>query len=72
MANVMPGDWMFTKSQFPFLGSNVAPALLSDGPVQLTWESTDNQKGPGAAMVTGRLELTDIFRIMRRATERPR
>jgi monoamine oxidase len=30
----------------------VAPELLSDGPVQLTWEATDNQKGPGgAAMV---------------------
>jgi monoamine oxidase len=29
----------------------VAPDLLSDGPVQLIWEATDNQKGPGAALV---------------------
>jgi len=25
MANVMPGVWMFTNSQLPFFGSNVAP-----------------------------------------------
>lgn len=31
--------------------AELAPDLLSDGPVNLTWEGTDNQKGPGAALV---------------------
>jgi monoamine oxidase len=31
--------------------AGLAPDLLSDGPIQFTWESTDNQSGPGAAMV---------------------
>jgi len=29
----------------------LAPELLSDGPVSLTWHSTDGQRGPGEAMV---------------------
>jgi len=28
------------------------PTLLSDGPVQLTWEATDNQPGPGAVLTS--------------------
>jgi len=31
--------------------AGLAPDLLSDGPVNLTWEATDSQPGPGAAMV---------------------
>jgi monoamine oxidase len=31
--------------------SEVAPELLSDGPVSLTWHATDGQRGPGEAMV---------------------
>jgi monoamine oxidase len=31
--------------------AELAPDLLSDGPVNLTWEGTDNQKGAGAALV---------------------
>ncbi len=30
--------------------AELAPDLLSDGPVNWTWHSTDQQKGPGAAM----------------------
>lgn len=41
---------MALKDRF-WQGTQVAPELLSDGPVHLTWESTDNQKGAGAAMV---------------------
>jgi monoamine oxidase len=29
----------------------LAPELLSDGPVSMTWHATDGQKGPGEAMV---------------------
>jgi monoamine oxidase len=29
----------------------LAPELLSDGPVSLTWHATDGQKGPGEALV---------------------
>ena len=31
--------------------AELAPDLLSDGPVNLTWDATDGQPGPGAAMV---------------------
>jgi monoamine oxidase len=31
--------------------AELAPDLLTDGPVQLTWEGTDNQPGAGAVMV---------------------
>ena len=31
--------------------SSLAPELLSDGPISMTWHSTDGQKGPGEAMV---------------------
>lgn len=31
--------------------AELAPDLLADGPVNLTWEGTDNQRGPGAALV---------------------
>jgi monoamine oxidase len=30
----------------------LAPNLLSDGPVQLTWEATDNQPGPGVVLTS--------------------
>lgn len=31
--------------------AELAPDLLSDGPINLTWDATDGQPGPGAAMV---------------------
>jgi monoamine oxidase len=31
--------------------AELAPELLSDGPVSMTWHATDGQKGPGEAMV---------------------
>jgi len=31
--------------------ASLSPDLLSDGPVQITWDGTDNQPGPGAALV---------------------
>ncbi|MGH9310951.1 MAG: FAD-dependent oxidoreductase [Vicinamibacterales bacterium] len=31
--------------------AELAPELLSDGPVSLTWHATDGQRGPGEAMV---------------------
>jgi monoamine oxidase len=31
--------------------SETAPDILSDGPVNLTWDATDGQSGPGAVMV---------------------
>jgi monoamine oxidase len=31
--------------------AELAPDLLSDGPINLTWEATDGQPGPGAVMV---------------------
>ena len=31
--------------------AELAPDLLSDGPVNLTWDGTDGQPGPGAALV---------------------
>jgi monoamine oxidase len=34
------------KSRF-WRRAGLTPNLLSDGPVQLTWEGTDNQRGPG-------------------------
>jgi monoamine oxidase len=34
-----------------WLRRNLSAESLTDGPVQLTWESTDNQKGPGAGLV---------------------
>jgi monoamine oxidase len=32
--------------------SGLTPNLLSDGPVHLTWEATDNQPGPGAVLTS--------------------
>jgi monoamine oxidase len=32
--------------------AGLAPNLLSDGPVQLTWEATDNQPGPGVVLTS--------------------
>ena len=32
--------------------AELAPDLLSDGPVNMTWDGTDGQPGPGAALVT--------------------
>lgn len=32
--------------------SELAPEMLSDGPVNLTWEATDNQRGPGAVLTS--------------------
>lgn len=37
------------KSRF-WRRAGLAPTMLSDGPVQLTWEATDNQPGPGAVL----------------------
>ncbi len=31
--------------------AGLGPDILSDGPINLTWEGTDNQRGPGAALV---------------------
>ena len=31
--------------------AQLAPDMLSDGPIHLTWEATDGQTGPGAALV---------------------
>ena len=31
--------------------TELAPELLSDGPVSMTWHATDGQRGPGEAMV---------------------
>ncbi len=31
--------------------AELAPDLLADGPIQLTWHATDGQAGPGAALV---------------------
>ncbi len=31
--------------------AELAPDMLTDGPVHLTWDATDGQAGPGAAMV---------------------
>lgn len=31
--------------------AELAPDLLSDGPINLTWDGTDGQRGPGAALV---------------------
>jgi monoamine oxidase len=65
--NRMVFDPMLPMGLAPQMGSNVkfliglksafwkqaglAADSLTDGPVHLTWEGTDNQKGPGAAMV---------------------
>jgi monoamine oxidase len=38
------------QSQF-WRRAELGPDLLSDGPVNLTWEGTDNQRGAGAALV---------------------
>jgi monoamine oxidase len=37
------------KSRF-WRRAGLTPTLLADGPVQLTWEATDNQPGPGAVL----------------------
>lgn len=37
------------KSRF-WRRARVSPSSLSDGPVQLTWEGTDNQPGPGVVL----------------------
>ena len=31
--------------------TDLAPDLLSDGPINMTWHGTDNQRGPGEALV---------------------
>lgn len=40
---------MALKSEF-WRKAELAPDLLSDGPINWTWHQTDGQKGPGAAM----------------------
>lgn len=40
---------MVVKSRF-WRRAGMAPEMMSDGPVQLTWEGTDNQPGPGYVM----------------------
>ncbi|MEZ5318883.1 MAG: NAD(P)/FAD-dependent oxidoreductase [Vicinamibacterales bacterium] len=39
------------KSRF-WRRAGLAPNLLSDGPVSLTWEGTDNQPGPGVVLTS--------------------
>src|SRR5258706_5793809 len=38
------------KDRF-WLRAGLAPDLLSDGPINLTWDGTDGQPGPGSALV---------------------